>query len=233
MYKSLFCTRFSPLAATSMALFMLSAVLSATPVLAHEEDDDDYEPPVNEFEITPFAGFAVGGEFEDPSDGSGRQLNADAYFGVLLDFTTEDPSRHYELLYSNQMTDVEGTISTSTSKLDLEVQYLHIGGVIDFGSPNRRAIPFVAGGLGATLLSPDRNGLNDETEFSLSVAGGVKIPLSEHVALRFDARAFVTFLDSDSSVFCVSSPPTATCDIRAKSDSFVQFSAGIGVTAGF
>jgi len=227
MYKSLFCMRFSPQGAASMAVFMLAAVLSAAPVLADDEGDD-YEPLVNEFEITPFAGYAVGGEFEDPNDGSDRDLNADASFGVLLDFTTEDPSRHYELLYSNQKTDVDGN-----SQLDLDVEYLHIGGVVDFGSPNRRAIPFVAGGIGATRLNPDRNGLDEETEFSLSVAGGVKIPLSDHVALRLDARAFITFLDSDTSVFCVSAPPTATCDIRAKSDSFVQFTAGIGVTAGF
>jgi hypothetical protein len=53
------------------------------------------------------------------------------------------------------------------------------------------------------------------------------------VALRFDARAFLTFFDSDTSVFCISAPPTAACDIRAKSDSFLQFTASIGVTAGF
>jgi opacity protein-like surface antigen len=201
------------------------ALLSATPALAQREDED---VAVNEFEITPFGGYTVGGEFEDPNDDSERDLNSDVSFGVILGYTTEDPTRHYELYYSNQPTDVEGT-----SELDLDVQYLHIGGALDFPQDNRRAIPFVAGGLGATLLSPDRTGFDDETEFSLSLGGGLKIPLSQSISLRFDARAFVTFLDSDTSVFCVSAPPTAACDIRAKSDSFVQFSTSLGITAGF
>ena len=83
------------------------------------------------------------------------------------------------------------------------------------------------------LLSPDRDGFDDETDFSLSLAGGLKIPLSDSIALRLEARAFLTFFDSDSSVFCVSAPPNAACDIRAESDSFLQFTTSIGVTAGF
>jgi hypothetical protein len=62
MYKSLFCTRFSAQGAAAMAVLLLSALLSAAPVMADDEDDDS-EPPVNEFEITPFAGYTLGGEF--------------------------------------------------------------------------------------------------------------------------------------------------------------------------
>jgi len=223
MYKSLFSKQI-PVARAVAPIAALACLLGAAP--AHAQQGDD--PPINEFEFTPFLGYTVGGEFEDPNDGDDRDLNPAASFGLLVDFTTDDPTRHYELLYSNQSTDIEGT-----PKLDLDVQYLHIGGVIDFIPENRRAIPFVAGGLGATLLSPDRSGLDDETEFSLSIGGGLKIPLSDRIGIRLDARAFITFLDSDTSVFCVSAPPTAACDIRAKSDSFVQFTASLGITAGF
>jgi opacity protein-like surface antigen len=226
MYKSLFSKRV-PLKFVASVAFMASAVLGAAPVWAGQ-GDEDLDPSFNEFEITPFGGYTLGGEFEDPNDASDRDLESSASYGVLVNFTTEDPTRHYELLYMNQQTEVE-----EGSKLDLDVQYLHIGGVVDFPTERRRAIPFVAGGLGATLLSPDRSGLDDETEFSLSLGGGLKIPLSDSIALRLEARAFVTFFDSDTSVFCASTPPTAACDIRADSDSFLQFTTSIGVTAGF
>jgi hypothetical protein len=226
MYKSSFSKRITLTCAASAAL-LAWGVLGATAGWAAQRDDD-LDLPVNEFEITPFGGYSAGGEFEDPSDQSDRDLESSVSFGATIDFTTDDPTRHYELLYMNQRTEVE-----EGSKLDLDVQYIHIGGVIDFPSDSRRAIPFVAGGLGATLLSPDRSGLDEETEFSLSLAGGLKVPLSRSIALRLEARVFATFFDSDTAVFCASTPPTAVCDIRAKSDSFLQFSTSLGITAGF
>lgn len=223
MYESLLSKRSA--AKLAAAAVFVAGGFSAAPAWSR---DEAFEPVVNEFELTPFAGYTVGGEFEDPNDQSDRDLESAVSFGATLDFTTEDPTRHYQLLYMNLPTEIE-----EGSALDLKVQYIHIGGLVDFPSERRRAIPFVAGGLGATLLSPDRDGFDEETEFSLSLAGGLKIPLSDSIALRLEARAFVTFFDSDSSVFCVSAPPTAACDIRAESDSFLQFTTSLGVTAGF
>jgi hypothetical protein len=236
MYKSLFPHAIAGTRAVAPAVLrascwlpaLLASLLCATPVLAQQEEEEDDEAAVNEFEFTPFVGYSAGGEFENPNDSGDRDLNAAASFGLIVDFTADEPNRHYELLYSNQNTDVDGT-----PKLDLDVQYLHIGGALDFVQERRRTIPFVAAGLGVTLLSPVRGGFDDVTEFSLSVGGGFKVPLTDRIGIRFDARAFVTFLDSDTSVFCVSAPPDAACDIRAKSDSFVQFNASIGITAGF
>ena len=65
------------------------------------------------------------------------------------------------------------------------------------------------------------------------MAGGVRIPITEHIGVRLDVRAFVTLLDSDSDIFCVSSAGL-TCRIQAKSaTSFLQYSANLGVTVGF
>src|SRR5262245_38975186 len=112
MYKSLFSKRLL-LACAAAAALSMSAMFIAAPACAQR--DDDPGRPVNEFEITPFGGYTVGGEFEDPSDSSDRDLEDSVSFGATVDFTTEDPSRHYELLYMNQRTEVE-----AGSKLDID-----------------------------------------------------------------------------------------------------------------
>ena len=68
--------------------------------------------------------------------------------------------------------------------------------------------------------------------FRASIAGGVRIPITDHFGVRLDVRAFLTVLDSESDLFCVSSSGL-TCTIRAKSDTFLQYSANLGVTVGF
>ena len=76
---------------------------------------DDRE--ANAFEITPFAGYMAGGEFEDHIDGSDRDLDADTNFGIIFDATAEY-WRHYELLYSNMGTTIQGE-----TPIDVDVQY--------------------------------------------------------------------------------------------------------------
>jgi len=192
---------------------------------AHGQDYDS----LPEFEIGSFVGATLGGEFEDPSDSSERDVNDAASLGFTLDLEAGEPGSYYELFYSFQSTDVQGT-----PELDLDIQYVHIGGRVDYLSENHRAIPFAALGIGATLLSPDRPGFQDETDFSLSLAGGVKIPLTARIGLRLEGRALLTFLNSDSDVFCVSTPAVGgACNIRNSSDTFFQFTAGIGIVAGF
>jgi hypothetical protein len=195
-------------------------VFAATPVLGAEEPGE-----YNRFEITPFVGHMFGGEFEDATDGSERELDADTNFGVIFNFA-EDTWRHYELLYSNQGTQLDGATT-----LDMDVQYLHLGGTVS-NPEARHVIPYFGITFGATQFSPDGTGLEDETELSFTVGGGVRVPITEHIGVRFDARAFITLLDAESEIFCVSAAG-ATCTIRAKSDTFTQYAASLGVVVGF
>ena len=181
----------------------------------------------NNFEITPFIGYMGGGNFEDPLDGSDRNLKEDTVFGLFADIVADTPERHYELLFSSQSSTVKGAIP-----LDLDVQYLHIGGTVGY-TDNPRVTPYFGATVGATRFSPDAPGMDDETKPSLSLGGGMKIPITDHIGLRFDARAFVTLLDSDSQIFCVSTGDFAGCRIRAQSDAFVQYAASLGITAAF
>jgi len=197
-----------------------AALLACAQAQAQEEPEH-----VNAFELTPFVGFMGGGEFEDPVDDSDRDLDEDTSFGLIANAAV-DAWRHYELVYAQQGTTLDGATPT-----DMDVQYLQIGGIVS-NPDSRYVIPYFGLTVGAARLSPDEPGLDDETKLSFSVAGGVRVPITDHFGVRLDLRAFVTLLESDGDLFCVSSSGL-TCRIRAKSDTLLQYSAALGVTVGF
>ena len=114
----------------------------------------------------------------------------------------------------------------------VDIKYLHLGGIVNFTDVGY-AVPYFGMTIGATQFSPDETGLDDETKLSFSAGGGVKVPITDHFGVRFDARAFVTLLDSDGSIFCASGEGGAGCAIKAKSDTFVQYTATLGFVASF
>jgi len=89
--------------------------------------------------------------------------------------------------------------------------------------------PFLSGGLGATHFVPHGNGLNQKTYFSLSLGGGVGIPISGHVGLRFEGRGFLTILPDTTEIFCVSSGDAA-CNVKVQGDVLGQFLLMAGIT---
>lgn len=179
------------------------------------------------FEITPFAGIMGGGEFEEPDTGADRDVEKDTNWGLFLDMNAGGPERQYEMFYARQSTQIEGA-----SPIDLDVQYLHVGGIVSF-TDVQPVVPFFGITIGATRLSPDGADLDDETKFSVSVGGGAKYKFTEHIGLRLDLRAFVTMVDTDGSFFCASTPVGAGCAITASSDTFVQYAGSLGVIAAF
>ncbi len=167
-----------------------------------------------------------GGSFEDSTTNTDRDLDEDNSFGVIIN-AAADQWRHYELMYVKQGTSVEGTVP-----MDLDVEYLQIGGTVMYQDAET-VIPYFGMTLGAARFSPDGPGLDDETKFAFSVGGGFKVPITDHFGVRFDARAFVTLLDTDGNIFCASDNGAGTCAIRAKSDTFLQYQAALGVIFGF
>jgi hypothetical protein len=217
MHKSIFLGRiFSGSAAAAALLLCLAApVQAAGPEQRH----------TNDWEFTPFAGFMAGGEFEDPTDNSDRDLDEDSNFGLIVN-AAADYWRHYEMLYTSQSTSVDGA-----APFDMDVEYLQFGGSVSYPDATR-VIPYFGLTVGAAKFSPDAAGLDDETKLAASIAGGVRVPITDHIGVRLDLRAFVTVLDTDGDLFCVSSEGL-TCTIRAKSDTLLQYSANLGVTVGF
>lgn len=207
------------LAVAIAAVSMASGVAGAAEAPRQEKHE-------NLFEITPFVGFMMGGGFEDPADGSQRDVDQDTNFGLMLNLMADVPERQYELLYSTENTTIEGAVP-----LDLNIQYLQIGGTVAYPQ-SAHVSPYVGATLGAAYMKPDADGYDDETKLAFSFGGGVRFPITDHFGIRFDVRAFITLLDDDSQIFCVSNGG-ATCAIRAKSDTFVQYAGSLGFSVGF
>ena len=182
----------------------------------------------NNFEITPFAGAMGGGKFRDGADTVDRDVKSDTDYGLIFNANADSYERQYEVLYARQSSEVEGT-----TPLDIDIQYLQIGGLVNFTDTSPHVIPFFGLTIGATRFEPDATGLGTATKLSFSVGGGLKIPVTDHIGIRLDARAFVTAMNGKADVFCASGSSGGTCLIRAQSDTFVQYSLGLGVIAGF
>jgi outer membrane protein with beta-barrel domain len=216
MLKSIFAGRILSGAAAAAATLCLS-------LPAQAEEPKEY----NNFEFTPLVGYLAGGEFEDPTDSSDRDLDAGTDFGIIMD-AAADWWRHYEMLYVHQSTKVDGF-----EPFDMDVEYLQFGGTVSYPDAEyTHVIPYFGMTIGAARFSPDGSGLSDETKFAATMGGGLRIPINKRFGVRLDLRAFGTLLDSESDIFCVSSAGL-TCRIKAKGDFFLQYSANLGVTIGF
>jgi opacity protein-like surface antigen len=204
-----------------------SAVAAAAVLLSLASPAQAQQPKqYNNWEFTPFVGTMAGGEFEDPTDNSSRDLDADTDFGIFVDVAT-DWWRHYEMLFTSQSTRVKGA-----EPFDMDVQYLQFGGTVAYPEPTNRVIPYFGMTVGAARFSPNAAGLDDETKFAFTIGGGVRVPINDHFGVRLDLRAFGTVLGSEGDLFCVSDAGL-TCRIKAKSDLLLQYSANLGVIIGF
>jgi opacity protein-like surface antigen len=203
----------------TVALLLLALAFAGT---SHAGD--------RKLEITPFGGFRFGGSFEDNTTGTNFKVGESGSFGLILGLR-DTVETHYELLYSFQRTELSGGgIFGGGPLFDLDIHYLHLGGTYEFPGEGK-VLPFISGGLGVTFLVPTGAGLDSSTNFSLSMGGGVKVPLSGKVGLRFEGRGYLTILPNNTEIFCVSSGGAA-CAVRVQGDVLGQFELLTGLYFG-
>lgn len=189
------------------------------------------EPPAPDtlqFAATPFVGYRVGGNFQLANTGQSVRVDDHGSAALALDLRTADLTQ-YELFYGRQSSTLSGTGFVPTS---VKVEYLHIGGLVALDETERLK-PYFGGGLGVTRLSPDSAQGSDETRFSISLALGLRVPLNQHFALRFEGRGFLTPVNTDSAFFCRSDQSGALCALHAQGSVFWQFDFLAGVTYTF
>ena len=183
------------------------------------------------FELTPFGGYRLGGSFDvEDDDGTDRSVDIDngGSWGVDLGIY-RDPASFYELLYSTQSSGFDSN-DPELERVDVTTEYYHVGGTLLFAD-EQWAVPWLSFTLGATEFSAD--GFDSETKFSLSLGGGLRLPFSDNFAATLGLRGYLTFIDSDTGVFCYSGSTSSGCLVKSAGSSYIQGEATVGLTLRF
>lgn len=157
-----------------------------------------------QFELTPFGGWRFGGGFADLDTGADYELENAVSYGLILGIPWKAEDRSFlELVWSRQPTSV-GILSADGSQfdLDLDIDYLHIGGMVPFATPNAKLDTLLTGGVGATFMWPGLSGAGSEVLFAVSLGGGLLYHVSDMVGIRLELRGFYTFTEAGGGVFC-------------------------------
>lgn len=202
---------------------VLLTVLLAGPALAEDK------PP--RFEITPFAGYRLGGTFEDDETGDELELEDSGSFGISLNMQAE-ANTQYELTYSHQSTDIDvGDVLPGAPDLDIDLDYLQIGGTYLWDGNVGR--PFLVATVGIAHLDPEASDFDSETYFAFSIGGGWKVFPTRRLGLRLEGRFYGTVLESDSAVFCRSGPEGTGCLLSTSGELLWQWEMLAGASFRF
>ena len=191
------------------------------------------QPDAGIFEITPYGAYSFGGTFNDSETGASVALKNSANAGLILNFR-ESANTQWEVLYSLQPAEADVTgITTTTSPLDIDVHYLQAGGT--YQADGDRVRPYLAATVGAAHYDVKTEGFDSDTFFSFSIGTGLQLRPNDRLGLRLEARLFGTFLNSDSTLFCVSDPGggTAGCAFTVTGEILWQVQTMAGVVFRF
>lgn len=186
------------------------------------------------FEVTPFYGYRLGGEFDDLSTAGVSSLEIDDgdSWGAIFTFHL-DANAQVELIYSHQPTTLRGggsLFSGSTTLFDLDVDNWQVGGAYTWGETADPVRGFLGFSLGVTSFDPGSSGYNGDSQFAFSFYGGAKVPLAKHVGLRLQGQWITTYVGSDEEVFC---DPFGFCYSVSNASYVGQFELSAGVAFRF
>ena len=185
--------------------------------------------PAQAVDIIPFAGFRFGGDVGTQVVGAtgptNATLDASWSYGGMLDIPLADP-RAIELYYSRQPTKLSGSSSAPVG--DVKVSVLHVGLVEKLPSADQQLSWLLVGTVGVTELTAD-NGSGSATRPSIGVGGGFEWMATEHIGVRGDLRALMTFSGSGGgSVGC-----GGGCSVTFHGSLVAQGEVSLGLVARF
>jgi hypothetical protein len=182
---------------TLLILMVVNIGLALT-TRAQEYDPDwpFYKPytQTHSFGISPFYGYRFGGEVENLTTGTTYSFADGPAYGVFLDYAPKNFYGRYEVLWSHQDTSLDFNGDNGLGNMDVTIDVIQIGGVLEFGDERFRG--YISGHLGATHFSSD-GGAN--TYFSWGIGGGVKVFLTQNIYLRGDLRGFGTVTEAEGA----------------------------------
>jgi hypothetical protein len=182
--------------------------------------------PAQATDIVPFVGFRFGGDV-GTQQGNGVTgptsvtIDSSVSYGGVIDIPLSQP-RSVELYYSRQPTKLSGNSAVG----DVTMSVLHVGLVDTLPSADQQLSWLLIGTVGATELSA-RDG--SATRPSIGLGGGFEWMATEHVGLRGDLRALLTFSGSGGgSVSC-----GGGCSVSFHGSLVAQGELSLGVVARF
>jgi hypothetical protein len=204
---------------TPAAIAMLMALSAAA---AHAQEPSHA--------LTVYGAYRGGGSFTEANRGESLPFEDSAAGAISIDLPL-DGRRQWQLYLSHQRTELEvdpaAAPGTVGGTWPLTVTYLHLGGTSFFQGPIGQG-PYVVGGLGATVFSPGQNGYSNEIRPSMNVGIGYQVLLGAHLALRLEARGYVTLVNSDGGLFC-----SGGCVLVVKGDTVTQGELQLGLSYRF
>jgi hypothetical protein len=173
----------------------------------------------------------MGGSFEEKDTGARVALHDSSAQGITFNIKA-NPNAQYEFLYSRQSTDA-GTrgFLVNDPDIDLDVETFHFGGTYLFDGENTR--PFIALTIGVSQFDPGIVDSGSESFFSASLGAGVQLNATRRLGFRLEARAFTTFVEDDSNIFCASSGGAGGCLIQVDARTLTQWEARAGLVFRF
>jgi opacity protein-like surface antigen len=181
-------------------------------------------PAVAQNSVTLYAGYAGTSGIDNATTSSSADVKNAATFGIALN-RAFDASRELQLLYNQQSTTL--TPGGGAAPFDMKIRYLHVGGTVFVDRPVGPGF-YAVGGLGVTQFSPGTSGYGDEWKPSMNLGFGYFLPLGDRLALRAEARGYLTFVNSSGGFLC-----SGGCVVVLKSDAVTQVEAKIGLMARF
>lgn len=175
-------------------------------------------------ELIPFTGYRSSGEFEDVATSARIDVDDTSSYGLIITIDDE-PGKAYEFVYSKQSSQLRSGATVPSSVLfDIDIEYLHMGGIL-FEPMSSRAQSFFGAGIGITHFSPGLSGFSSESKLSFSLTGGIKHRLNEHLGIHLGFRAYATTVSSNTAIFC----NNGACSVRFSGDLFNQFEVNAGL----
>lgn len=207
---------------------MACALVSMTIATGMAQAQGTGSAKATESGVTVYGGYRGSTQLTEATTGQNVYLNSSASYALAVDFGI-DPTKQWEIFYSRQKTEMTSAgFSAAANNVPLTIQYLHFGGTY-FSQGIGNGV-YVAGGLGATLLEPDRAGLNSVAKASMSLSAGVLVPIGKNLGLRLEARGYATLLNNSGGMFCGSN---TGCTVTVKGSALYQGEALVGLSARF
>src|SRR5215472_7991435 len=182
--------------------------------------------PAQATDVVPFVGLRFGGDLgTQPGNGvtgpTSVTIDSSVAYGGVIDIPYSPP-RSVELYYSHQPTKLSGNSTVG----DVTMNVLHIGLVDALPSADQQLSWLLIGTVGATELSAS-NG--SATRPSIGLGGGFEWMASEHIGVRGDLRALLTFSgNGGGSASC-----GGGCSVNFHGSLVAQGELSLGVLARF